>query len=247
MTAKTLLISDVDHTLLGDDAATARFADWCARRREEFVLAYASGRFCESVAQSVRSAGLPAPDYLIGGVGTQLRCYPGGKPIAEWEEPPPPRWDALKIRSLLKGLPQLEPQPLEFQSDRKISYFFYDAHAADIQRVRDLLLDAGLRVDVIYSSQRDLDIVPAGVNKGSAAAFLARKVAPACGPVIVCGDSGNDLPLFLQGFWGVVVANGHRELKELAGERVYVSPFSYADGVLDGLRYWLKRPRLLSQ
>ena len=56
---------------------------------------------------------------------------------------------------------------------------------------------------------------------------------------IVSGDTANDLMMFLQGFRGIVVANAHRELKELSGEKVYVSPYAYAEGVLDGLRYWL--------
>jgi len=238
---KTLLITDLDGTLLGEDEALVRFADWCQTRRGQLVLAYSSGRFCESVMESIRGTELPEPDFVVGGVGTQLRRFKDCVPIAEWENSPLERWDQARIGTLLESLPELERQPEQFQSARKISYFFRDASTADLMRVRDVLLDAGLRADLLYSSQRDLDIVPAGINKGSAATFLAREVCPGCRRVIVAGDTGNDLMMFLQGFLGVVVANAHRELKELAGERVYVSPYSHADGVLDGIRYWLRR------
>ncbi len=241
MADRTLLVSDLDGTLLGNDEALVRFADWCHQRRSQLVLAYSSGRFCDSIMESIRTTRLPPPDYIIGGVGTQMRRYPRCDAIPAWEESLLERWDSLRIRFLLERLPQLEPQPAEFQSHRKISYFLRDASAAELMRVRNVLLDGGQRIDLLYSSQRDLDIVPSGINKGTAAAFLASQVVPDCQRVIVSGDTANDLMMFLQGFLGVVVANAHRELKDLEGERVYVSPHSHADGVLDGVKHWLAR------
>jgi mannosylfructose-6-phosphate phosphatase len=57
--------------------------------------------------------------------------------------------------------------------------------------------------------------------------------------VIVSGDSANDLSMFKQGFPGIVVGNGHPELKDLRGESIFQATLPQAGGVLQGLQYWL--------
>jgi hydroxymethylpyrimidine pyrophosphatase-like HAD family hydrolase len=82
-------------------------------------------------------------------------------------------------------------------------------------------------------------VLPLNTNKGTAAAFLARCCRVEPWHVVVCGDSGNDLSMFQQGFCGVVVGNAQAELRELSHEHVYQSPYKYAAGVLDGIQYWM--------
>ena len=98
----------------------------------------------------------------------------------------------------------------------------------------------GHEVQVIYSSRRDLDVLPVGVDKGSAAARLASQFGFLTRDVIVAGDTGNDAAMFLHGFRGIVVGNAHVELKSLQSPEVYQSNSSYADGVLEGLQHWLQ-------
>ena len=61
MESQSLLVSDVDGTLLGDDEALQRFGDWLGQNRHRLRLAYASGRFFDSIVASVTSTALPAP------------------------------------------------------------------------------------------------------------------------------------------------------------------------------------------
>jgi sucrose-6F-phosphate phosphohydrolase len=236
--SRTLIVSDVDGTLLGDDAALVAFAGWFNQARDRVAIAYASGRSFDSVSASIANSQLPAPVAIIGNVGTQMQRYPGGEPIPDWPRAEPPTWSSGGVLETLLPLPRLEKQPEEFQSAFKVSFFLHDATAEELDEIRGALAAAGLFADLVYSSKRDLDILPRGANKGSAAAHLAQSLNVAPDNVIVCGDSGNDAAMFAHGFRGVIVANALPELKSLRSERAYLAEQTHAAGVLEGLKHW---------
>ena len=234
-----LLVSDLDYTLLGDDRALEQFASWYEARRSALRLVYASSRFYESVVESIRSTALPEPAAVIADLGTDIRWYVTGAAVAGWREQLNRSWDSLRVRAALARFSMLELQPEPFQSEFKVSYFAHSASDQLLRAICGALREANLLADPIYSSNRDLDVVPRGANKGTAAAFLARYWRLSDERVLVCGDSANDLAMFQQSFRGIVVANAHPELKALTGQHVFVSQFAYADGVLDGVQHWI--------
>ena len=238
MEGARLLISDLDGTLLGNDAALERFADWHETVRGSVRLAYNSGRFFESVSELVASTPLPAPDAVIGGVGTDIRIFPYGERVDGWPRPLAP-WRRRDILSALARYRELEPQRDEYQAEFKLSYYAPDLDCAFLVDLRRRLAASGQFVEIVYSSNRDLDVLPAGINKGSAASFLATCWGFTPERVIVAGDTGNDASMFARGFRGIVVDNGDAQLKCLRGADVYHSGEAHADGVLDGLEHWL--------
>lgn len=240
MARGSLLVSDVDGTLLGDDPALAELAAWYQTHADQLTLVYSSGRFFGSVLESVETTKLPAPRAIIGGVGTDIRLFPTGERIEQWPDTLGLQWDADLVRAKLANFPRLEDQPHHLQSEYKVSYYLRDAEPAELRELEDRLTEAGLSVSIIYSSQRDLDVLPGGANKGAAARFLAEYWDFDLDKVLVSGDSGNDEAMFQPDFRGIVVGNAHAELKSLRGPHIYHAQQEYAGGVLEGLRHWLK-------
>ena len=243
-----LLISDVDGTLLPppshpDPAPLRDFAAFYEAKRAagELGLVLSSGRFAASVLESVAATDLPTPDAVIGGVGTEiyLRDERGEfpEPLADW--PATFRdWDAEAVRFALAVLPKLIPQPEEFQSDYKASYYFRRATADDLAAVERRLADAGVAARVVYSSDRDLDVLPAAADKGNAAVFLSEYFGVPPHRVVVAGDSGNDAATFRGEFRAIAVANSLPELLNCDHPHVYRADGVAAAGVLEGVKHW---------
>jgi sucrose-6F-phosphate phosphohydrolase len=235
-----LLICDLDGTLLGDDRALDEFTQWYSGASEHFRLAYSSGRFVESVRDSIDASALPEPDAIIGGLGTEIYDVPAARRAFMWP-PSSIGWNPYVIRTLCECRRELTPQPDHFISYYKVSYYGIDLDVNFLNSLLRHLASAGQDVTVVYSSNRDLDVVPAGVDKGSAATFMARhwKIDPQ--RTIVAGDSGNDAAMFRAGFRGIVVGNAQKDLRALKGPHIYHATAEYAAGVLEGLDYWLRR------
>lgn len=262
----TLLVSDVDNTLTGDDAALEQFCNWYENAKTHVRLAYNSGRFPRSLAQSVRTSGLPEPDAYIGGVGTEICLVKGSgtflhetdrsdesardkevpdplgsvQPLGDWPQTGG-RWDPAEVREVLLSYDELRPQPEHLLSEFKISVYGDDLDERFIDRLRREFADLKLDVNIVYSSGRDLDVLPAGTNKGSAVAHLAEHWQIPPEHVTVAGDSGNDLDMFRLGFRGIVVGNAQPELKEFTAPNVYHAQGHFAAGVLEGLQHWLPK------
>ena len=241
MNRQTLIISDVDYTLLGDDKHLAEFAIWYGENKSHVRLVLTSGRFPESIIESVESTFLPEPDVVIGGVGTEICFFPSRDVVPGWPVCQLEHWDGDRVRSILADFGRLEAQDDEFQSDYKVSYFLHDARPDELEQIRTMLLERAIRPELVYSSQRDLDVLPEGCNKGTSAEYVAHYLGFEPGDVMVFGDSANDIAMFDCGFAGVVVGNAHPELKALDDPSVYQSTGEYAKGVLEGIEYWLER------
>jgi sucrose-6F-phosphate phosphohydrolase len=231
-----LLVSDLDGTLLGDAGAADRFMAWFAAHRDRWRLAFATGRSLDSVMGLVRAGEMVAPDAIISNVGTEIHDA-DGRPWVDW--PPPHRgWDVQRVGHVLARIEGIEPQAPAAQTSIKASYHALDLSEATLADIRARLGEAGIPATLVYSSARDLDVLPAWGGKARATRFLADALGFEGAQVVVSGDSGNDLDMLTAGWPAIVVANAGPELADLRGERIYRARSGFADGVLEGIEHW---------
>jgi sucrose-6F-phosphate phosphohydrolase len=237
-----LLITDLDGTLLGNAESLRAFAAWRRRAGGALRLVYSSGRFLNSVRASIEEFELPTPDAIICGVGTEIYDVAANNRLEEW-----PRlrseWNPAAVATVCLTRETLRLQPAEFLSKFKISFYGHELDDAFLSRLSHDLTNAGQCASIIYSSNRDLDVLPAGTHKGAAATYLARSWKFNFRDVIVAGDSGNDLSMFHEGFSGVIVGNAQPELRSFAGSNAFHAQRPFAAGVLEGLHHWWAESR----
>lgn len=224
-----LLVSDVDDTLAGDDAALAEFASRTAGLR----LILNSSRPRASVLRTV--AGFPPSlriDGCITAMGTEILL--GDTDLSAWQAHFD-GWRRSAVEETMSRLPAT-PHPDEFQTPFKASYALHQRHwPATVSAIA--ALDPPCRI--ITSGTSDVDVIPAAAGKDSATLWLARHLGVPRHRLIVAGDSANDLAMFLAADMAIAVGNARRELTDHAPPATtFLATQPRALGLLEGLRHW---------
>jgi len=243
------LASDVDGTLTGDRDALDRLAARLCNSRAQgnLFLILSTGRRLAQVLEGLAEEGLPDPDAVVCQVGTEIYPSPlseDSRPMPAWRERLLAEYSREEALSFLEGIEGLALQPEVFNTELKTSCFLDECPdpegaAAEIRR---RVLPHADRYQVVWSSGRDLDILPASSGKGKAIRFLVelRDLDPQ--RVVVAGDTGNDAAMFHEFDKGIAVANAKPELlqlmRTLGEERAYLARKPYAAGVEEGLMHY---------
>ena len=231
----TLLATDLDGTLVGNDSALISLNLFLSPLRDSGVLklAYVTGRSLEMYTDLQREHNLLKPDALITAVGSEI--YLDGVRQSDW--PNVQTWDVQHVLRVLARYPTLRPQPLTEQRDYKRCYYFDDGAAV----VPKIQAELGNQYTVIYSSNQYLDILPIGVNKATALQQLCTYWNLPATDIITAGDSGNDIAM-LANYKGIIVGNASTELLEWqansTNSNLYLAQASQAAGIYEGLQHF---------
>ena len=245
-----VLASDIDNTLTGDERALQDLVQRLQALREanRLFLILSTGRRLVQVLDGFQNEGLPQGDGIISQVGTEIYLPPfaaGMDPLPAWKERLDTDFSRSEAESFLDGIKGLKMQPAKYNTSLKVSCYLDEAPNPDVaaRKIERRIRAAGKKeaYQVIWSSGRDLDIIPAAAGKGKAIRFLLKFLELEAGQVIVAGDSGNDRTMFEEFQHGIIVANAQPELKRLPEENDgahYRAQKPYAAGVREGLHHF---------
>ena len=229
------LATDLDGTFLGGREADRLTLYRALAADPGTRLVFVTGRGVESVLPLLSDPLIPGPEFIIADVGATILSRERLVPVQPIQSEIESRWvgaqvivDALKG---MTGLGELVRQPVP--QERRCSFFLDDPGL--LPEVRRRL--AHLECEILYSADRYLDILPAGVSKGGTLRKLVDYLGVLDRDVLVAGDTLNDYSLFTQGFRGVVVGHSERALRnatvQMPGVLQATSPG--AGGILEAI------------
>lgn len=205
-----VLATDLDGTFLGGTDRTRKtLYDWLRAQAPRTRLIFVTGRDPDFISELCANNEIPAPEYVIGDVGTTIARFAQGRvqPICELEAPIADLWrgHGETVRERLHGISGLKLQTTSFRY--RLSYEY---GAGFVAESLDVL--AGLNVDVLISHGCFVDILPKGISKGPSLLRLIAHLGLPADRVLVAGDTLNDLSMFQTGLHGAVVGGAESEL-----------------------------------
>lgn len=238
-TSDRILVSDIDNTLIGNEAATQELLKRLQEADYHIGFGVATGRRIDSAKAILMKYGIPMPDFFITSVGCEIHYGPNLIEDKLWRRHIDYRWDPQKVCEATSNIPGLKLQPTVDQRHYKISYFYDPKKAPSVREIVKTLRQKNLHVNAIYSHQMFLDFLPVRASKGAALRYFADKWDIPIEHILVAGDSGNDQEMLSGNTLGVVVGNHSAELDKLRGhERIYFAEGEYADGIIEGMEYY---------
>lgn len=242
-----LFSTDIDGTVYDNTDSSARFAEYWSSLRDQHgypKLAYNTGRSLDDTLALIARTALPTPDFIISGVGTSIVHGDGSRPLSEYLNTLRDEWDFDTVFEIVDAIDGPRPQPSECQNPHKCSWFWENASTAQLDHLQSTLSQRGIEAQVVYSSNRDLDLLPVAANKANALLHLVHHLDLPRSQVVVAGDSGNDAAMLsIRGTKAIAVANSEPALIDaLQGHSFFHASKPCADGVIEGLQHYAAQP-----
>jgi sucrose-phosphate synthase len=244
LVADRILISDIDNTLLSgrkhlvkNRIALKKLMNYLQSSKIAFGIA--TGRSIDSAKQVLEKWEILPPDLWITSVGSEIHYGEDIQADLDWCEHINDQWQPELVRQAIAKLSGIKMQTAEGQRTHKISYLVDPAKSPSIEEIQEYLRQHQLQVQVIYSHQEFLDILPLKASKGDAVNYCVNKWNFSIENILVAGDSGNDEQMLTSGANAVVVGNYSSELEKLREQnQAYFADGDYAQGILEAIAHY---------
>lgn len=233
-----LLATDLDGTFVGSKKGLNDLMNYYKEMEERIALIYITGRHYHSAIQLIKEENLPHPDVLISDVGVAIWTGRELREDVQWSEKMKNQWVPETVITIAKSIPGIIRQ--EVPNERRVSYFTKGVKPAN--RFRGALQNAKIPHTFIFSSGRDIDILPPKSGKGEALKYVLTTYVEPGGDMLIAGDSGNDLNMLTIGYPAVIVSNAQEELRSITGHsNIYKAKKPYANGILEAWKYFYEK------
>eukprot|EP01129_Flabellula_baltica_P006749 TRINITY_DN2566_c0_g1_i4.p1 TRINITY_DN2566_c0_g1~~TRINITY_DN2566_c0_g1_i4.p1 ORF type:complete len:340 (+),score=61.10 TRINITY_DN2566_c0_g1_i4:690-1709(+) len=236
--ATVVILTDMDHTLLGDDEAIQELSQ-ILKERDDIFFGVATGRDLHLAQQGLQDTPLRTPDLYIVSVGSQIFYDSNNEPDPLFSEAIGTNWDREKVEEILSAFPYMERQEETSQGLYKVSY----NHSQDpeeqklaqehLQEIKLELKKTGLAFTMLYSGNMFLDVLPSVCCKGAAVRYLSYHLKIHPQRIYTFGDSGNDSTMLTGLLNGVIVSNHRDELSTFKSNNVTFSQHNNAWSIVD--------------
>ncbi|MCM3357157.1 HAD-IIB family hydrolase [Psychrobacillus sp. MER TA 171] len=207
-----MLATDLDGTFVGDEKHLKELLTYYEGLEKKVTLVYVTGRHRQSAIELMKEANIPVPSILISDVGTGIYIGKDLKPDEQWNLLMKKNWNPEAIKKIASNYPTIVQQKLPNES--RISYTVQEDEAS-VKKFKQELLEANISHKFIFSSGRDIDILPENSGKGSALTYVIEKYVDDNASILIAGDSGNDEEMISLGYPSVIVANAQPELMDI--------------------------------
>lgn len=240
-----LVLLDVDGCLTPGEGgewnwpALETIGDYNRRARqgaEVPAVTLCTGRQEPYVEVLMQAIGAHVPGIYEQGCGMY---FPGEFRFAEHPDISPEKREALALSKGVVLAAVIDSGMAFFQPGKENSFSVYPLPGATVGQLEEAVVVAVAPYSElleVHSSVSCVDVTPAGIDKGAGARWLSAETGIPLAAVGGIGDSPNDLPFLRLVGRSAAPANAAAPVRTAVD---YVSPYEYAEGVLDILRHWL--------
>ena len=237
-----ILATDLDGTLVGDKLALQSLLNYYEEAALDLALVYITGRHLASTLSLISSEGLPNPDILITDVGTVIYTLKSLTEDRNWTKKMQNNWQPERIIQISSIFPTLVRQALP--DNKRISFTIHHNKEV-VNKLQNALIVEKVPHKLIFSSNRDVDILPEQGGKGAALKYVLQTFASNEAQILIAGDSGNDMDMLTLGYPSVSVGNAQPELVKMNDHPLlFRSTKNYAEGILEAWLHFFGKENL---